>query len=92
MGNADGGDAEDGDANGGDDKADDRGPDITAGHLAEVDREDQVAGAEKHAEQRAGDKQLLLEGQFLYGHGTFSPSGNVRPIGAAFRLFFLSWD
>ena len=66
---ADGGDAEDGNANSRDDEADDRGDDIAAGHLAEVYGEDEVAGAEKHAEQCPGHKDSLLRGQFFHSHG-----------------------
>ena len=63
MSDGDGGYAKDGDANRGDDKADGGGYCIAAGHLAQVNGEDQVSGAKEHAEQRSGHKQSLLDRQ-----------------------------
>ena len=54
VGNADGGHTQNGDAHGGDDEADHGACDIAACQLAQVNREDQVACAEEHAEQGAG--------------------------------------
>ena len=65
---SDGGYAEDGDAHRGDDKADGGGYCIAAGHLAQVNGEDQVSGAEEHAKQRSGHKNSLLDRQ-SFGHG-----------------------
>ena len=66
MRDADGGHAEDGDADGSDDKADDGGDDVPARQLAEMDGEDQVAGAEEHTEQRPGHQNFLPHGQFFF--------------------------
>ena len=73
----DGGHAEDGDTDGGDNEADDRRDDIAAGHLSEMYGEDEVAGAEEHAEQCPGHKNLLLRGQFFHSHGKQLLLGNV---------------
>ena len=72
MRDADGGDAEDGDTDGGDDKADDRGQDVAACHLTEMDGENEVARAEEHSEQRARHEDLLAEVEFFVCHGFVS--------------------
>ena len=66
MGVADGGYAHDRNTDRRDDKADHGGYDIPSGQLTEVNGEDQIAGAEEHAEQRSGHQNLLLESKVFF--------------------------
>ena len=58
-----------------DEKAEDSEPDIRAGHLAEVHGEDEVAGAEKEAEQHAGNIGVFFCREFTFH--------NIFPFAAA---------
>ena len=59
MGIADGCHAQNRDAHGSDDETDHGGNRITSGKLTQMHREDQVACAEEHSEQRSGHQNPL---------------------------------
>ena len=59
-------DAQQGHAHTGDEKAGDGGPDMTAGLLPHVDGEDQVSGAEEHAEEHTCHGDIFPGVQFRF--------------------------
>jgi len=73
VGVADGGYAHDRNTDSRDDKADHGGKDVPSGQLTEMNGENQIAGAEEHAEQRSGHQNLLLECK-MFLHFILPPS------------------
>ena len=70
MGIADGSHAQDGDAYCGDDEAQHGRNQIPPCDLSQMHREDQIARAEEHAEQRSGHQELLFQCQSLFHKDT----------------------